>query len=69
MEDVYSLPMSQQKDADVSVERCRCFGWKTPMFWLEDADVSRLGCRCFGRETPTFFCLLYKYLILILLTL
>ena len=57
------------KDADVLAERCRCFGRKMPMFWLEDADVSRLGCRCSGRETPTFFCLLYKYLILILLTL
>ena len=69
MGDVYSLPMLRPKDTDILAERRRCSGQKTPMFWLKDADVSRLGCRCSGRETPTFFCLLYKCLILILLTL
>lgn len=48
MGDVYSLPMFQQKAADVLVERCRRFGWMMPTFHAWDADVPGVRRRRFS---------------------
>ena len=54
MGDVYSLPMSQPKDADVLIERCRRFGRRMPAFYVKDADVLIERCRCPGQKMPMF---------------